>query len=641
MTQAKSYPVSATFAARAHITQERYQALYQYSLQNPEQFWAEQAAAFIDWFAFPQQISAGSFAQVDMRWFIAGKLNAAYNCLDRHLAERGEQTAIIWEGNDPHEQRTITYAQLHEQVCRFANVLKQCGVNKGDRVCIYLPMIPELAVAMLACARIGAIHSVVFAGFSPEALRIRILDADCCLLITADQSLRGDKIIPLKHNVDQALTDCPQVQQVIVVKRTGQPIDWQEHRDVWYHQIMQTVTPFCSPEVMDAQDPLFILYTSGSTGKPKGVLHATGGYLVYVAITFKYVFDYQPNDIYWCTADAGWITGHSYLLYGPLLNGATTVMFEGAPHYPNYSRFWQVIDRHGVTIFYTAPTAIRALRHEGDDWVIRTSRRSLRLLGSVGEPINPEVWEWYYRVVGEQRCPIVDTWWQTETGGIMITSLPGATPLKPGSAGLPFFGIVPAIVDDHGNEVADDQGGKLVIQRPWPGLMQTIYGDPERFKNNYFSEFSGKYLTGDGAHRDADGYYWITGRNDDVIKVSGHRIGTEEVESALLTHPAVSEAAVVGIPDDIKGEVIYAYVTTKADIRPSEALKQELKQTVREVIGAIAVPEVIHWASALPKTRSGKIMRRILRKIASGERDDLGDTSTLVDPGVIDELIRL
>ncbi len=639
MEQKKVYPVPPSFAAKAHINLEKYQAMYQRSVQDPEAFWAEQARTFIDWFKLPTQACSGNFQQLNMQWFSQGQLNVAYNCLDRHLETRGQQAAIIWEGDNPQETQTISYAELQEKVCRFANVLKRQGIKKGDRVCIYLPMIPEIAITMLACARIGAVHSVVFAGFSSEALKTRILDADCCLLITADEGLRTNKIVPLKHNVDHALEFCPHVKKVIVVKRTGSEINWQQKRDLWYHELMQEADSQCQPEIMDAQDPLFILYTSGSTGKPKGVLHATGGYAVYAAITHKYIFDYHDGDIYWCTADAGWITGHTYFLYGPLLNGATTVMFEGVPSYPDFSRFWQIIDKHQVNIFYTAPTAIRALRREGDQWVTHTSRKSLKLLGTVGEPINPDVWEWYYRVVGEGRCPVVDTWWQTETGGILITPLPGATPLKPGSAGWPFFGIVPAIIDDKGNKVASDQPGKLVITQPWPGLMQTIYGDHPRFLDNYFKEFSGNYLTGDGAHCDAEGYYWITGRNDDVIKVSGHRIGTEEVESALLTHAAVSEAAVVGIPDRVKGEAIYAYVTTKANIIPSESLKKELIERVRSEIGGIAIPQVIQWTGALPKTRSGKIMRRILRKIACDEFEQLGDTSTLADPTVVDELI--
>lgn len=611
------------------MTEKEYQLMYQYSVEQPDEFWAEQAKRFVSWFSPWQTVKTGDFNTGNVRWFEGGKLNVSYNCLDRHLPERANQTAIIWEGDNPTESLSLTYAALHQQVCKFANVLKQQGIQKGDRVCIYMPMIPEVVVAMLACTRIGAVHSVVFGGFSPESLKTRILDADCKLVITADEGIRGGKKIPLKHNVDEALKNCPNVYKVIVVKRTGLTIAWQEKRDVWYHDLIKEMSADCAPEWMDASDPLFILYTSGSTGKPKGILHGTGGYLVYAAMTHQYVFDYQPGDIYWCTADVGWITGHSYLIYGPLCNGATTLLFEGVPNYPTFSRFWEVVDKHQINIFYTAPTAIRALRREGDEWVNKTSRQSLKLLGTVGEPINPDVWEWYHQVVGEGRCPIVDTWWQTETGGVLISPLPGATKLKPGSATRPLFGIVPAIIDN-----------KLVIKEPWPGMMQTIYGDHQRFSDTYFKEVPGCYLTGDGAYQDDDGYFWITGRNDDVIKVSGHRIGTGEVESALLTHPAVSEAAVVGVPHDIKGQGIYAFVTTIAHVTPNDSLKKELKDTVRQVIGPIATPEFIQWAPALPKTRSGKIMRRILRKIANNERDNLGDLSTLADPAVIEELLR-
>lgn len=548
--------------------------------------------------------------------------------------------AIIWEGDDPNETRKITYKELHELVSRFANGLKNYGIQKGDRVCIYLPMIPEVAIAMLACARIGAIHSVVFGGFSSDSLKTRILDSDCKMVITADEGIRAGKKIALKENTDAALKGCPNVKKVIVVKRTGNPIHWEKNRDIWYHEVIEGGDPQCEPEMIDSDDPLFILYTSGSTGRPKGVLHTTGGYLVYVAMTHKYIFDYHEEDIYWCTADVGWITGHSYIIYGPLANAATTVMFEGVPHYPSFSRYWEIVDKHKVNIFYTAPTAIRALRREGDLFVSKTSRKSLKLLGTVGEPINPEVWEWYYQVVGEGRCPIVDTWWQTETGGILISPLPGATALKPGSATLPFFGIEPEIVDETGKPIKTNTSGKLVIKKPWPGFMKTIYGDHQRFIDTYFKEVKGVYLTGDGAHRDEEGDYWISGRNDDVIKVSGHRLGTEEIESSLLEHPAVSEAAVVAIPHEIKGEAIYAYVSTKAEIEPSENLKQELKRQVRNSIGPIATPEEIQWTEALPKTRSGKIMRRLLRKVARNEIEDLGDVSTLSNPFVIEELIR-
>ena len=640
MTENKTYPVQPLFAKKAYISQDQYSTLYQRSIKDPEGFWGEQAEKFITWFKPWEKVLTGGFDKLDMHWFTHAKLNASYNCLDRHLNTRKNQIAIIWEGDNPKESRSITYGELFEEVCRFANVLKKLSVKKGDRISIYLPMIPETAVAMLACARIGAIHSVVFGGFSPESLKTRILDSDCHLVITADEGLRGGKTIPLKKNTDLAIQDCPNVKNVIVVKRTGNPIVWNTDRDSWYHEAIAKENADCPPEIMDSADPLFILYTSGSTAKPKGVLHTTGGYLVYTAITHQYVFNYHDGDIYWCTADVGWITGHSYGIYGPLANGATTLIFEGIPTYPSFSRFWEIIDKYKVNIFYTAPTAIRALRKEGDGWVKKSSRKTLKLLGTVGEPINPDVWEWYYQVVGDNRCPIVDTWWQTETGGIMISPLPGATPLKPGSATLPFFGIAPAIVDDQGNNIENGKQGKLVITKPWPGFMQTIYGNPDRFVNAYFKEFPGRYLTGDSAHCDKEGYYWIIGRDDDVIKVSGHRIGTGELESALLTHSAVSEAAVVAIPNDIKGQGIYAYVTTKTGIHPTDELKKELMQTVRDKIGAIAIPEAIQWADALPKTRSGKIMRRILRKIACGELEDLGDTSTLADPSVVKDLIK-
>jgi len=639
MSNDKRYPVPATFAKKAHINEQQYHAMYQRSIAYPDDFWGEQAEKFISWSQPWHTVSSGSFADMDINWYVGGSLNACYNCVDRHLPTRKEQVAIIWERNEPNQSKLITYAQLHEQICKFANVLKQQGVKKGERVCIYLPMIPEAVVAMLACARIGAIHSVIFAGFSAEALKTRILDADCCLVITADESVRGDKTTLLKHNTDQAVADCPHVKRVIVVQHTGHAIDWHNDHDRWYHLEMAAASAECPIEPMDSADPLFILYTSGSTGKPKGILHNTGGYLVYAAMTHYYIFDYHPGDIYWCTADVGWITGHTYLVYGPLVNGATTLLFEGVPHYPTYSRYWEIIDKHQVNIFYTAPTAIRALRKEGDNWVKCTSRKSLTLLGTVGEPINPEVWQWYYDVVGEQHCPIVDTWWQTETGGILLSPLPGATSLKPGSVAWPFFGIVPEIVDNNLQAVTGEQPGQLVIKQPWPGLMQTVYGDRARFMDTYFKPVPGKYLTGDGAYQDKDGYFEITGRNDDVIKVSGHRIGTEELESALLSHPAVSEAAVVAIPNDIKGEGIYAFVTTKSGIKHTDNLKKELILRVRTEIGPLATPEAIQWASALPKTRSGKIMRRILRKIACNELDTLGDTSTLADPEVIEQLI--
>ncbi len=628
------------FSKHAHLDEEQYHSLYQRSINDPSGFWAEHAKKFISWSQPFEEITRGDFNSMDINWFINGKLNACYNCVDRHLETRKHQIALIWEGNEPNETLSFTYQQLHEQVCKFANVLKNQGVKKGDRVCIYLPMIPEAVIAMLASARIGAVHSVVFGGFSAEALNARILDADCRVLITADEGVRGEKTTFFKKNSDVALQSCPDVNHVIVVKRSGNPIDWNKTRDTWYHDAMKDADTNCPLEQMDANDPLYILYTSGSTGTPKGVLHSTGGYLVYAAMTYYYIFDYHDGDIHWCSADVGWITGHSYIVYGPLANGATTLLFEGVPFYPNFSRCWDIIDKHQVNIFYTAPTAIRALRHEGDKWVTKTSRKSLKLLGTVGEPINPEVWEWYFDVVGEQRCPIVNTWWQTETGATLLTQLPGATPSVPGSVGVPFFGIIPDILDDEGAPVKKGLQGTLVINAPWPGLMQTIYGDKQRFKDTYFKKFPGHFLTGDGAYQDINGNFWITGRNDDVIKVSGHRIGSAEVENALVSHPAISEAAVVGIPDDIKGEIIYAFVTIKADAKPTDALKKELIQQVRDKIGPLATPQTVHWASSLPKTRSGKIMRRILRKIASNELDELGDISTLADPSVIETLIK-
>ncbi len=640
MSETKVYDVPASFAAHAHITEQQYQAMYQRSIDTPEAFWAEQAESFLTWYKPWDKVLEWDYHQAKIRWFEGGKLNVSYNCIDRHLKDRADQTAIIWEGDDPGNDRKISYRELHEQVCKLANVLKSHGIKKGDRVCMYMPMIPEAAYAMLACTRIGAVHSVVFAGFSPEALKDRILDSDCRLVITADEGRRGGRTTPLKNNVDKALQGCPNVHTVLTVQNTGGEIQWHEGRDVWYHQAMTEAPAECEPEQMDAEDPLFILYTSGSTGKPKGVLHTTGGYLLYSAITHKYIFDYHDGDIYWCTADVGWITGHSYIVYGPLANGAITLMFEGVPTWPDASRFWQVCDKHNVNIFYTAPTAIRALMREGDGPVKKTSRKDLRLLGSVGEPINPEAWEWYYRVVGEQRCPIVDTWWQTETGGIMISPLPGATKLKPGSATRPFFGVSPAIVDESGTVLEGECEGDLVMTHPWPGQMRGVYGDHQRFIDTYFKTYPGMYFSGDGARRDADGDYWITGRVDDVLNVSGHRLGTAEIESALVLHEAVAEAAVVGYPHEIKGQGIYAYVTLVKDTEPSEELRQELIRIVRKEIGPIASPDIIQWAPALPKTRSGKIMRRILRKIAANELDNLGDTSTLADPEVVDELIQ-
>jgi acetyl-CoA synthetase len=638
MSQEKVYPVSATLAANAHINSDSYQEMYQRSVDDPEAFWAEQAEQFVSWYKPWDKVLEWDFHQGSIRWFEGAELNVSYNCVDRHLETRGDQTAIIWEGDNPDEDKKISYRELHREVCTFANVLKARGVKKGDRVCIYMPMVPEAAYAMLACTCIGAVHSVVFGGFSPESIKDRILDSDCRVVVTADESVRGGKAVPLKANTDKALASCPNVHTVLVIKRTGGNIEWHNEKDVWLHEIAASVDADCEPESMGAEDPLFILYTSGSTGKPKGVLHTTGGYLLYAAMTHKYVFDYQEGENYWCTADVGWITGHTYILYGPLANGARTLMFEGIPTYPDASRFWQVCDKHQVSTFYTAPTAIRALMREGDGPVSKTSRSSLRLLGTVGEPINPEAWEWYYKVIGEQRCPIVDTWWQTETGGHMITPLPGAMALKPGSASLPFFGVVPALVDNEGKLLEGEAEGNLVITRPWPGQMRTVYGDHQRFKDTYFSAYPGMYFTGDGARRDKDGYYWITGRVDDVLNVSGHRLGTAELESALVLHDAVAEAAVVGFPHDIKGQGIYAYVTLVKGVEQNDALKTELVKLVRSEIGPIATVDVIQWAPGLPKTRSGKIMRRILRKIAANEVDSLGDTSTLADPSVVDDL---
>jgi acetyl-CoA synthetase len=633
-------PVRDDIAATAWADNDTYLEMYRRSVEDTEGFWAEHGRR-IDWMKPFSKVKDVDFDNdVHIRWFEDGTLNASVNCLDRHLAERGEQIAIIWEGDDPAAHKHITYRELHEQVCRFANALKGLGIRRGDRVTIYLPMIPELPVAMLACARIGAIHSVVFGGFSPDSLAGRIQDCDSNLIITSDEGVRGNKPIPLKANTDAALEMCPGVETCVVVKRTGGAIDWSEGRDVWYHDICAAAHTHCPPEEMNAEDALFILYTSGSTGKPKGVLHTTGGYMVYTAMTHQYIFDYKDGDIYWCTADIGWVTGHSYIVYGPLANGAVTVMFEGVPNYPDASRFWQVVDKHEINIIYTAPTAIRALMREGDAPVKRTSRKSLKLLGTVGEPINPEAWLWYYRVVGDERCPIVDTWWQTETGGILITPLPGATALKPGSATRPFFGVEPALIDLEGTPVDGAGAGYLCMDDAWPGMMRTLYGDHERFVDTYFSRVPGRYFTGDGCRRDDDGYYWITGRVDDVLNVSGHRMGTAEVESALVAHPLVAEAAVVGFPHDIKGQGIYAYVTLNADEEPTEELRGQLAEWVRKEIGAIARPDLIQWAPGLPKTRSGKIMRRILRKIAEDDFTNLGDTSTLADPTVVDDLVE-
>ncbi|MCW8874859.1 MAG: acetate--CoA ligase [Gammaproteobacteria bacterium] len=638
MSEVKVYPVPPEFAAHTHLNREQAEAMYRRSVEDPEGFWAEQAELFLDWDKPWDKVLEWDFHRAHIRWFEGGKLNVCYNCVDRHLPNRAAQTALIWEGDDPNTDATISYQQLYDHVTRLANALKARNVKKGDRVCIYMPMIPEAVYAMLACARIGAVHSVVFGGFSPESLKDRILDSDCQALITADEGVRGGRKVPLKANADKALASCPNVHSVLVVKRTGGEIEWNPQRDVWYHEITAGQSTDCPPEMMDAEDPLFILYTSGSTGKPKGVLHTSGGYLLFAAITHKYVFDYHDGDIYWCTADVGWITGHSYIVYGPLANGAQSLVFEGIPTYPDASRFWQVCDKHQVNTFYTAPTAIRALMREGPGPVQSTSRQSLRLLGTVGEPINPEAWEWYHHLVGEERCPIVDTWWQTETGGHMITPLPGATDLKPGSATHPFFGVVPALVDGDGKVLEGEAAGNLVITRPWPGQMRSVYGDHQRFIDTYFKTYPGMYFTGDGARRDADGYYWITGRVDDVLNVSGHRLGTAELESALVLHDAVAEAAVVGYPHDLKGQGIYAYVTLVKGVEPSEELRAELIKLVRSEIGPIASPDVIQWAPGLPKTRSGKIMRRILRKIAANEIDSLGDTSTLADPGVVQDL---
>jgi acetyl-CoA synthetase len=638
--QVEVYPVRPEWAERAWIDRARYEEMYRRSVEDPEGFWAEMAD-IVDWYRKPTKIKDVSYTgDVHIRWYEDGELNVCYNCVDRHLGKRGDQVAIIWESDDPAKDRKITYRELHEQVCRYANVLKRMGVQKGDRVTIYLPMIPEVAFTMLACARIGAIHSVVFAGFSAESLADRINDAKAKLVVTADEGVRGGRRVPLKANTDAALAKCDPDIKVLCLRYTGADVDWVEGRDHDLGRLAAEASAECPPERMNAEDPLFILYTSGSTGKPKGVLHTSGGYLVFVALTHKYVFDYHDGDIYWCTADVGWVTGHSYIVYGPLANGATTLMFEGVPNYPDFSRFWQVVDKHQVNIFYTAPTAIRALMREGDGWVKKTSRKTLKRLGTVGEPINPEAWRWYYRVVGEERCPIVDTWWQTETGGILITPLPGAIDLKPGSATKPFFGVRPAIVDGEGKILEGPCEGNLVILDSWPGQMRTVFGDHERFVQTYFSTFKGMYFTGDGARRDADGYYWITGRVDDVLNVSGHRLGTAEIESALVAHPAVAEAAVVGFPHEIKGQGIYCYVILVEGVQPSEELRKELVQQVRKEIGPIATPDVIQFVPGLPKTRSGKIMRRILRKIAENEYQNLGDTTTLADPSIVPVLVE-
>ena len=636
----KTYPVPDNFIDSAHITADRYKQLYSESISQPDIFWEKQANEFLDWIKPWDEIHSSNLPAGKVQWFSGATLNASVNCIDRHLPEKSNQVAIIWEGDSPDEDAKITYQKLHDEVCKLANSLRARGVKKGDRICIYMPMIPEAVYAMLACARIGAIHSVVFGGFSPQSLKDRILDSDCRVVITANEGLRGGRTISLKKNADTALNDCPNVHTVFVVKRTSGNVNWVSGRDLWYDEAVSEQETNCLPEEMESEDPLFILYTSGSTGKPKGVQHSTGGYLLHAAITHKYIFDYQQNDIYWCTADVGWVTGHSYIVYGPLTNGATTVMFEGIPTYPDASRFWRIIDKHNISIFYTAPTALRQLMGQGDNFVEKTSRQSLRILGTVGEPINPEAWEWYHAVVGASSCPIVDTWWQTETGGIMIAPFPGATELKPGSATLPFFGIKPALVDSNGTIIEKTEAsGNLVITGSWPGQIRTVYGDHQRVIDTYYSAYEGFYFTGDGARRDSDGYYWITGRVDDVINVSGHRMGTAEVESALVLHNSVAEAAVVGFPHEIKGEGIYAYVTLMNDVKGNEKLRSELLDLVRSEIGPIAKPDYVQWAPGLPKTRSGKIMRRILRKIAADQTEELGDISTLADPTVVEDLI--
>ena len=640
MFEIKTHPVPEALKKSAHLDKAKYDAMYKASIETPDAFWSEQATTFLDWMTPFTKVSECDMAKGDIKWFLGGKLNVTSNCIDRHLPRRADQVAIIWEGDEPGTERKITYQELHDAVCKMANVLKDRGVSKGDRVCIYMPMIPEAAFAMLACARIGAVHSVVFGGFSPDSLKDRILDSDCRVVITSDESVRGGRVFPLKVNTDTAVAKCPNVHTVLVVQRTGNPVAWDASKDIWYHEATANANATCEPEPMDSEDPLFILYTSGSTGKPKGVLHTTGGYLLMAAMTHKYVFDYHDGDIYWCAADVGWVTGHTYIVYGPLANAATTLMFEGVPTYPDCSRFWQVIDKYQVNTFYTAPTAIRALMAQGDDMVTCTSRESLKILGTVGEPINPEAWEWYYHVVGNGRCPIMDTWWQTETGGHMITPIPGAIDLKPGSATLPFFGVQPALVDPEGKILEGATSGNLVITASWPSQLRTVYGDHQRCIDTYYSTYKGYYFTGDGARRDEDGYWWITGRVDDVLNVSGHRLGTAEIESALVLYDAVAEAAVVGFPHDIKGQGIYAYVSLMKGVEATDALMKELRDFVGKEIGAIAKPEIIQWAPGLPKTRSGKIMRRILRKIAANELDNLGDTTTLADPAVVDHLVE-
>ncbi|WP_027695348.1 acetate--CoA ligase [Vibrio litoralis] len=642
MSEVHIHPVKENILQQTHADNDTYLSMYQESVNDPQGFWAKHGK-IVDWIKPFTQVKNTSFepGNISIKWFEDGQLNVSANCIDRHLAERGDEVAIIWEGDDPNDDAQITFNQLHEKVCRFSNVLKAQGVKKGDVVCLYMPMVPEAAVAMLACTRIGAIHTVVFGGFSPDALAGRIIDSNAKVVITADEGVRGGRAVPLKANVDQALQN-PEtnISSVVVFQRTGGNVEWNAERDIWWHEATEQASPECAPEPMNAEDPLFILYTSGSTGKPKGVLHTTGGYLVYATMTFKYVFDYQPNDVFWCTADVGWITGHTYLVYGPLSNGAKTILFEGVPNYPDTSRMSEVVDKHQVSILYTAPTAIRALMAKGDEAIKGTTRSSLRIMGSVGEPINPEAWEWYYKTIGDERCPIVDTWWQTETGGILITPLPGATELKSGSATRPFFGVQPALFDNEGGTLEGANEGNLVITDSWPGQMRTIYGDHDRFEQTYFSTFKGVYTTGDGARRDEDGYYWITGRVDDVLNVSGHRMGTAEIESALVAFDKIAEAAIVGIPHDIKGQAIYAYITLNDGEFPSAELHKEVKDWVRKEIGPIATPDVLHWTDSLPKTRSGKIMRRILRKIATGDTGNLGDTSTLADPSVVDKLIE-
>jgi acetyl-CoA synthetase len=640
MSEVKTYPVFESIKANTHLNTEQYQEMYKLSIEQPDVFWAAQADQHLDWIKPWDTVSRQDFHKAEVAWFEGGQLNLSVNCIDRHLSERADQTAIIWEGDDPKRSEHISYQMLHDKVCQLANALKQMGVVKGDRVCLYMPMVPEATFAMLACARIGAIHSVVFGGFSPEALRGRINDSQCKIVITADQGLRGMKPIPLKANVDEACKDTPSVEKILVCKVTDGDVDWDNGRDVWYSDLVDKQASSCQPEVMESTDPLFILYTSGSTGTPKGVMHSTAGYLLWAAMTFKYVFDYQEGEVFWCSADVGWVTGHTYLLYGPLANGATTLVYEGVPTYPDASRFWKVVDKHQVNIFYTAPTALRALMGAGDEYLADSDRSSIRILGTVGEPINPEAWEWYFHKVGHGKCPIVDTWWQTETGGTMLVPMPGATPAKPGSAGLPFFGVELVLLDDEGKVLEGPAAGNLAIPRSWPGQMLGVYNNPDRFHEAYFSMYPGYYFTGDGCRRDEDGYYWITGRVDDVINVSGHRMGSAEVESALVLHQAVAEAAVVGYPHNIKGQGIYAYVTLMASEEYNDELKRELIQHVRSEIGPVATPDIIHWAPGLPKTRSGKIMRRILRKIAENDYSNLGDTSTLADPSVVDSLIE-